>query len=203
VKLDQPLAVKESTMRICLVNEDRFGMKALEKHLVKVSSNQPECFSSQSELFARLNKVAFHIVLIGSKLNDVTMSQCVERVRATSGYKQVPIMILADGENRGERLRMIESGANEVLQTPVDIEELWLRIKNLVNFRSTEVPLMLRSNILEEMIARTTRKLAEREEELVLRLSRAIESRDESTGHHIGRVAKNIQGSIRNSVYEA
>lgn len=64
-----------------------------------------------------------------------------------------------------------------------------MRVKNLLALRRAQLTLLDRATILDAEVQSATQTLRSREEELIWRLSRAIETRDGSTGEHISRVA--------------
>jgi two-component system, response regulator RpfG len=68
--------------------------------------------------------------------------------------------------------------------------ELSVRIHNLIKLGSAMSRLNNQAEILAEEIATATRKLQEREEEIILRLALAVEYRDNNTGEHTLRVAR-------------
>ena len=97
-------------------------------------------------------------------------------------------MVTSEGD-RQIRLDAISAGAADFLNKPVDPIELRARLTNLLALRRAQLDLANHAHWLEREVAKATQHLSEREEEVIWRLSRAIEFRDGGTGEHISRVA--------------
>ena len=67
--------------------------------------------------------------------------------------------------------------------------ELRARIGNLLVMRKQQIELADHAQWLMTEVAHATKHLADREEEVIWRLSRALEMRDNDTGEHTSRVA--------------
>jgi putative two-component system response regulator len=75
------------------------------------------------------------------------------------------------------------------MNKPIDAPEVRARTKNMLAIRRGPHALRQRPRLLEQEVARATAKISAREQEIIVRLSRAAEYRDLETGAHIVRVA--------------
>ncbi|RUM88637.1 MAG: two-component system response regulator [Thermodesulfatator sp.] len=112
------------------------------------------------------------------------------------------VMITALGEVE-DRIRALEAGADDFLTKPVALPELKARVKSLLEVKAYRDHLKRHKEALEEEVNLKTQELQRAFEalreahqrikelslEVIVRLSRAAEYRDEHTGNHILRVA--------------
>jgi len=95
------------------------------------------------------------------------------------------------------KIKGFESGADEYITKPYEKNELLLRVKNMLKVKRYHDLLRDYSNILENEVIEKTKKLQEAYKkldaaylELIHRLGRAAEYRDDETGEHTKRVGK-------------
>ena len=176
-------------MRICVVDDERISLSIINAVLKRVNDYQVESFSSAKSALSRCQETTFDLVLVDYQMPDLNGIECVEQIRKVADYKYIPIVMLTADEARSLRLAAIRAGATDFLNKPFDPEELRVRVRNLLELRKAQLALMQRAENLDSEVQRATHKLLAREEELILRLSRAIEARDGSTGEHLSRVA--------------
>jgi putative two-component system response regulator len=102
----------------------------------------------------------------------------------------IPIVMITTSDEDTVRYAALEAGATDFLKKPIDPIEVKSRLKNLLKLREAQNRLRDQAAWLADEVAKATRALAEREEEIIQRLSRAVEYRDTDTGLHVLRVAQ-------------
>jgi len=101
-----------------------------------------------------------------------------------------PILMLT-GDMRPElREAALAGGAKDFLNKPVNPVETRLRIRNLLESRFFQVELTKQNERLEEAVRRRTQDLEHSQLEMLVRLAKAAEFRDDDTGEHTWRVAE-------------
>ena len=101
-----------------------------------------------------------------------------------------PILMLT-GDMRPElREAALAGGAKDFLNKPVNPVETRLRIRNLLESRYYQVELTKQNERLEEAVRRRTQDLEHSQLEMLVRLAKAAEFRDDDTGEHTWRVAQ-------------
>jgi putative two-component system response regulator len=93
-------------------------------------------------------------------------------------------------ETEDVRIRALQAGATDFLPKRPQATELTVRLRNLIKLGASVRKLNNQTVSLAHEVAEATRKLQEREEEIILRLALAVEYRDNDTGEHTLRVAK-------------
>lgn len=53
-------------------------------------------------------------------------------LKASSIYKNIPVLILSSMENSGERIKMLEDGADDFILKPFNPQELKIRVRNIL-----------------------------------------------------------------------
>jgi putative two-component system response regulator len=86
------------------------------------------------------------------------------------------------------RRRALASGAKDFLSKPFDVAEVMLRIKNLLETRFLHLQLLRQNELLEQRVRERTRELEGARIEILERLARAAEFRDDATQEHTQRV---------------
>ncbi len=102
----------------------------------------------------------------------------------------LPILVLTADITAEAKQRALSMGAKDFLSKPFDVTEVLLRIKNLLETRSLHLQLQNQNQILEEKVRERTRDLDEARLEILARLARAAEFRDDATGKHTQRVGR-------------
>jgi len=117
------------------------------------------------------------------------------RAVATAGY--LPILVLTALQDEETRLRALDAGASDFLSKPFNRAEVLLRIRNLLQVRLLQNQVKLQNEQLEkhnlvlmETVRERTQELRETRLEVINRLGRAAEYRDNETGLHIIRMSR-------------
>ena len=118
----------------------------------------------------------------------------MRRFRADRVCADLPLLALVDVHDRNHCHQSLRAGANEFINAPLDAYECQVRILNMLTVRAHR-KLQDRSAILSTAgIDDFTDYACAREREILLRLARAGEYRDETTGAHILRIGKRSRG---------
>ena len=184
-----PLTSAAPRMRICVIDDEAITLAVIKAALTRTDLYQVEVFSDPHAALTRCAAFTFDIVLVDYRMTSLNGIDCVLHLRERPQYQHVPIIMLTADNDRSVRLAAISAGVTDFLAKPFDPDELRIRVRNLLSLREAQLALMDRARHLDHEIKCAIRKLVEREEELIWRLSRAIETRDGSTGQHISRVA--------------
>jgi putative two-component system response regulator len=101
------------------------------------------------------------------------------------------VLVLTADVNPETRLRALGAGANDFLIKPVEPTEVGLRVRHLLTTRFMTLELQDQTEVLEQKIRARTWELEEAQIEIMERLARAAEYRDDNTGEHTFRVGHN------------
>ncbi len=101
----------------------------------------------------------------------------------------LPIIVLSADAAAESRKRALSLGAKDFLNKPFDEIEVRLRVRNLLDARAMYQSLQSQNRNLEVQVRHRTLELENSRFEVLDRLGRAAEYRDDVTGGHIRRVA--------------
>ncbi|HEY8550276.1 MAG TPA: HD domain-containing phosphohydrolase [Vicinamibacterales bacterium] len=113
------------------------------------------------------------------------LAQLNEHVREDT---YVPVLVLTGDLSPTAKQRALSAGAKDFLAKPFDPLEAVLRIRNLLEARSLYLELQRQNDVLEEKVALRRRELEEAQLEILERLARTAEFRDDDTMQHTQRV---------------
>ena len=106
----------------------------------------------------------------------------------TTGVEHLPVVIITGDGSPEVKRRALSLGAKDFISKPFDPGEVVLRIKNLLETRVLHQELRRHNSELETMVVARTRQVEESQVEMLERLARAVEFRDDDTGDHTKRV---------------
>jgi len=101
----------------------------------------------------------------------------------------IPVIVLTGCQEEGLKRRALDLGATDLLSKPVDPSDLVARLSNAVRLKTYHDELKARKDILEQCVEDRTAELEASRLEIIWRLAKAAEYRDEATGRHVVRVA--------------
>ena len=116
--------------------------------------------------------------------------ELIHKIRALPDGPDLPVLMMAPCNNHEQRRKVLDSGATDLISTPVDDLEFRARCKNMLAQRCQQIQIQERARWLEQQVSEATSDILSREQETLLRLARAGEYRDEETGNHVIRMAK-------------
>ncbi len=109
----------------------------------------------------------------------------------------LPVVMLTGDSARGARQEALKRGAMDFLTKPFDATEVSLRIRNLLATRHMHMRIESQNHLLERLVSERTSELEEARLEILDRLARAAEFRDDDTGEHTRRVGELAQAIAR------
>jgi putative two-component system response regulator len=129
------------------------------------------------------------LVLLDLNMPHIDGFGVLEQLRAIEEESYVPVMVLTAQSDRDSRLRALDAGARDFLSKPFDAIEAVTRIRNLLEVRVLHRQVLSHNRALEEAVQARTAELRTSQLEVVQRLCRAAEYRDNETGLHILRMS--------------
>src|SRR5688572_30511632 len=181
--------------RILVVDDERINIQVLERILEPgyaelTSTTDPR---KAVELFREFKP---DLVLLDLRMPHMDGLQLLEILAdeiPTGVY--LPILVLTSDSSGETKRRALSGGAKDFLIKPLSPFEVRLRVQNLLETRFLHLELQEQNHSLEMRVAERTSALLKRSVELeearveiLERLARAAEFRDDDTGQHTHRV---------------
>ncbi len=135
-----------------------------------------ETYADPLQALAGLKDRAVDLVIADFKMPHMDGAEFVRQFRDLPGAADIPVVVLTVYEERSFRLRALECGATDFLQSPVDHQEFITRARNLLRLRRQQLLLAQRADHLKAELdeSERTRELAMRDSRE--RLAQVIDS---------------------------
>jgi putative two-component system response regulator len=177
-------------MNLCIVEDEPISLAVLVGITSSIPGVTVQSFFDPIAAMDRARKEQFDLLIVDHQMPGMTGIEVIRSLRGMPKYRDVPVIMITADNDRGLKMAAIRAGATEFLAKPTDPEEMRLRVGNLLELRRAQRALRDRAYHLTLEVEAATRRITEREEELIWRLARAIEYRDGHTGEHVVRVAR-------------
>ncbi len=145
--------------------------------------------SSADEALAKTDATAFDLVVSDVKMAGKDGFELLKALRGREKTQDVPVIMLTGLGDSDLKRRALDLGATDLLMKPVDPEDLLARVRSVLQLKSYQDQLKSHNELLEQRVKERTAALEESRREIIWRLAKAGEHRDETTGNHIARVA--------------
>jgi putative two-component system response regulator len=115
--------------------------------------------------------------------------ELLSEMQQSEAWKDIPVVLLTGMGEHDLKARALEMGAADLLNKPVDSLELKARIRSVLRMRDYQKELKDQNRLLEQKVMERTAELEQSHLEIIWRLGKASEYRDDETGNHVVRVA--------------
>jgi putative two-component system response regulator len=132
----------------------------------------------------------FDAILLDIRMPRLDGFGVLRLLREEAGDDYVPVIVLTAQTDDDTRLRALAEGAKDFVTKPFNRAEVLNRIRNLLEVRLLHRRVREQNELLERRVRERTAELYETRLEIVRRLGKAAEYRDNETGFHIVRMSK-------------
>lgn len=192
---------KPRTGRRILVVDDDADARLLHSSALSHLGHETEVAEDGIEGLAKL-PLGIDMMVVDGDMPGMDGFELAERVRADERYRHIPIVMVTGLKGGADRRRAMEVGITDFLTKPLDIEELELRSKWLLELKElsdshadSEAELARQVEERTEALRAALEETAEAERrvraaflEAIRRLTIAAESKDQDTAQHIERI---------------
>lgn len=112
----------------------------------------------------------------------------LEQVNNSETLKHIPVIVLSGSGEEHLKHKALLMGATDLLNKPIHPDDLFVRITSTLKMKEYQDELIRRNKILEKEVLRRTNMLEASQMEIIWKLARAGEFRDEQSGRHVARV---------------
>lgn len=138
---------------------------------------------------ARFRHENFDLVLLDYNMPELNGLEVLAMIGDKARREQIPVIVITAQSDRDTRLMSLKAGARDFLNKPLDLAELDARVNNLLEVRQLQCELRDTNLELERKVLARTRELHDTRLEVIRRLARAAEFRDNETGVHVKRMS--------------
>lgn len=131
------------------------------------------------------------LVLLDIVMPGMDGHEVLDRIARTAGRDAYrPVLVVTSDHSRAAQREAWAHGAKDFLTKPLSPTEVRLRVKNLLETRMLHRALREQNEALEDRVRERTAELEEARVQVLHRLARAAEYRDDDTGQHTRRVGR-------------
>ena len=201
------MAINRSDMscNIVIIDDEKTSLEMLKKYSSELGDCKASVFQDSIEALNWCIDNEPDLVVVDYLMPQMDGLEFIRAFRATPGRYDIPLLMVTGTTDKDITFKALEYGATDFLSKPVDKNEFVARAKNMLLQRYSNKRLYSKAFVLADEIRTATKEIREREHEMVFRLSRAAEFRDQETGAHILRMAhysRHIAENLGLSIYE-
>lgn len=179
-----------TNVKVAIIDDTEINL-TLMKHLLKKHDGcEAYCFSDSAEGLQWCLNNSPDLIIVDYMMPSPDGLEFIRRFReGTCRRISIPILMITANDQKKVRYQALEAGANDFLTKPVDTVEFHGRLKNMLELRDSQRKLSDHAAWLADEVKKATARVLSRENEIILRLSKATDYRDPETGSHILRMA--------------
>lgn len=186
--------------RILVIDDDPANLDLLRRILEPQGYTELHTTADPFKATEIVQELHPDLILLDLWMPGMDGLQLLETLRSrTPPGAYLPILVLTSDSSQDAKRRALASGANDFLTKPLSPAEVRLRVRNLLETRFLHRELEERNQSLERRVRERTQKLEAARLEILHRLARAAEYRDDETGEHTRRVGR-ASGRIARSL---
>ena len=130
----------------------------------------------------------FDLIIADIRMPERDGFDLLAELRKTERTRDLPVVMLTGLGDDDLKCLALNQGATDLLTKPILLEDLTARIRSVLRLKSCQDELRQLNDALERKVAERTRELERSHIDILWRLAKAGEYRDEATGEHIARV---------------
>ncbi len=181
-----------SNARILLVDDNPANIELLELILEGNGYRNIRSLTDPQETFDVYQEFSPDLLILDLNMPFLDGFEVMRRLREKAGNDYLPVLVLTAKADHSTRIQALKAGAKDFLTKPFDHAETLNRIRNILEVRLLHTKSRQMNVILEERVWERTIELEESRKEVILRLGRAAEYRDNETGAHIKRMSEMV-----------
>ena len=161
-------------------------MRLLERH----GFSRLESTSDPREAESLYMRLRPDLILLDLHMPHMDGFAVMDRLNQLAESSYLPILMLTGDMAPEARREALSRGAKDFVNKPFHSDEVLLRIRTLLETRFLYLQIQTQNSMLEAKVRERTRELESAQVEIIERLARAAEFRDDQTGRHTERVGQ-------------
>lgn len=186
----QAQAPPHLSARVLVVDDQPPNTLLLRKLLEAEGYQQVVTTNDSTEVLPLQRQSPFDVILLDIRMPKLDGFGVMRLLREDASDDYVPVIVLTAQIDEDTRLRALAEGAKDFVTKPFNRAEVLHRIRNMLEVRLLHRRVREQNQLLEQRVRERTLELRETRLEIVRRLGRAAEFRDNDTGFHIIRMSK-------------
>lgn len=176
-------------LNVVVIDDTALNLLLLTYLVRKFEDCQPKEFSDPRLGLAWCIEHTPDLVIVDYMMPELNGVEFIRQFRACPALADIPLLMVTANDQIETRHAALEAGANDFLTKPIDRIEFLARTRNMLSIRRSQRKLLDHAEWLAAEVAQATAEIRLREREIIIRLSKAADSRDPETGAHILRMS--------------
>ena len=188
--MDNEINLELKLANILVVDDEAANVRLLEKILAMAGYSNVVCTQNPLQVLDLYQEHNCDLILLDLDMPELDGYGVMDQLNALTDGKPPTILVLTAQHMQSYRQRALDNGARDYVTKPFDAKELLSRVRNLLEVQMANKYMKYQNEILEQKVQERTQKIHDTRLQVVRRLGRAAEYRDEETGLHIIRMSK-------------
>jgi putative two-component system response regulator len=176
--------------RILIVDDEAANVDLLRRLLERAGFSRIESTNDAREAADLYVKFRPDLILLDLHMPHRDGLEVMDELNQIAEASYLPILMLTGDDTQEAKREALSRGAKDFLNKPFHSDEVLLRIGTLLETRFLYLQIQSQNQILEAKVRDRTRELEAAQIEIIERLARAAEFRDDNTGQHTERVGQ-------------
>lgn len=181
-------AFESAAARILIVDDEPANVALLRQVLARNGYHNLRTLSNSGGVIDMIRDWDPDLVLLDLHMPNVDGLTLLVHIRTHLELPEIPIVVITADSTVAARTAALGAGASDFLLKPIDVVEVNLRVRNLLRIQMLRRQLNEHMALLEQRVEARTAELDASQKEILERLARAGEYRDDTTGRHTQRV---------------
>lgn len=144
---------------------------------------------SAKEALQMVTNESYDVILSDINMPGGSGFELLADLQQNRETRSIPVIIITGAGEADLKRKALKNGATDLLSKPVDYDDLIARITSALRLKSYQDEVLAYNQTLEQRVQERTADLEFLHQDLIWRLAKAGEMRDEETGDHVIRVA--------------
>jgi putative two-component system response regulator len=176
--------------RVLVVDDEPANLTFLRHVLETEGYGELVALLDPADACRRLRELDPDVIVVDLWMPQMDGFEFIARVQELAAGTYLPILVATGDSTQDSRRRALCAGARDFMTKPLSPSEVRLRVRNLLETRFLHEQLKQHNQQLEQRVEERTLELREARLEILYRLARAAEFRDDHTGEHTLRVGR-------------
>lgn len=176
--------------RILIVDDEPGNVELLRRLLEHAGLTKVESTNDPREAIELYVRFRPDLILLDLHMPHMSGLEVLDGLNDIAEASYLPVLMLTGDLTQESRQEALTRGAKDFLSKPFAAGEALLRIKTLLETRFLYLQIQNQNQILEAKVRDRTRALEAAQFEIIERLAKAAEYRDDNTGQHTERVGQ-------------
>ncbi|HXG55532.1 MAG TPA: HD domain-containing phosphohydrolase [Vicinamibacterales bacterium] len=176
--------------RILIIDDEPANVEVLRRLLERAGFARIQTTTDPREATSLYIEFRPDLILLDLHMAHLDGLEVMDALNQIAEATYLPILILTGDLSEESRREALSRGAKDFLHKPFTSDEVLLRIGTLLETRFLYLQIQSQNQMLEAKVRERTRELEGAQIEIIERLARAAEFRDDNTGQHTARVGQ-------------